>query len=170
MNPFRYCPSCRKPFTQKEKRLLDCSCGFHFYINPAPCSLTVLTNPQKEILFVIRGRAPRKGYLDLPGGFVEYAESIESGIVRELQEEIGVVPKSLTYFTSYPDRYLYRGINYHVVSSAFFGTLSAREVAQVRAADDISGYQWHSRTKLPTARFAFPSMNNILEDFLSTRG
>ncbi len=170
MNPFRYCPSCRKLLKSVEERLLDCTCGFHFYLNPAPCSLAVLTNTKKQILFVVRGGAPRKGYLDFPGGFIEYNESIETGIRRELQEEIGVVPRILTYFTSYPDRYLYKGIQYNVVSSAFSGTLSTREVNKVRAADDISGYEWHHRTKLPIARFAFPSMKKILEDFLSTRG
>ncbi len=170
MKPFRYCPRCQKPLNVVEERLLDCSCGFHFYINPAPCSLAVLTNAHKEILFVVRGRAPRKGYLDLPGGFVEYQESAEQGIRRELTEEIGVVPNALQYFGSYPDRYLYNGIRYHVLSSAFSGILSAREAAQVRAADDISGYEWHPRIKLPMSRFAFPSMKKIFEDFLSTRG
>ncbi len=170
MNPFRYCPSCRKSVKRGEEELLDCPCGFHFYLNPAPCSLAVLTNRKKEILFVVRGRAPRKGFLDLPGGFVGYGESIEQGVRRELREEIGVVPKVLRYIGSYPDRYLYRGIRYHVVSSAFWGVLTNEEVSRVGVADDISGVEWHPKTEIPTSRFAFKSMKKILDDFLSTRG
>ncbi|MBI5134644.1 NUDIX domain-containing protein [Candidatus Uhrbacteria bacterium] len=166
---FRFCPQCRKPITLKGSKLFECPCGFHFYINPAPCALALLTNNRNQLLFVVRGRDPRKGYLDLPGGFLEQGESAEQGIVRELKEELGVALKKIRYIASYPDRYLYNSINYHVISSAFFGELSDSEARKMKAADDVSAIEWHSVKKVPVGRFAFPSMKKIVYDFRKDR-
>lgn len=151
------------------QRLLDCACGFHFYINPAPCAIAVLSNAKGEVLFVVRANFPRKGYLDLPGGFIKCNERGEEGIQRELREELGVVPGRLRYMGSYPDRYWYRGIRYHVMSLVYVGKFSAKEESSVCAADDVSGIEWHLMKKLPFNRFAFPSMKKIVNDFLATR-
>ncbi len=167
---FRYCPQCRKPIKLKDHKLFECACGFHYYINPAPCALALLTNTRGELLFVVRGRDPGKGCLDLPGGFLEQDESAEQGIVRELKEEIMVCPKTLRYMASYPDRYFYIGVDYHVLNLAFEGRLSPAQAKRVQAADDVSGVEWHSIKKLPTNRFAFPSMKKIVRDFVKGRG
>jgi 8-oxo-dGTP diphosphatase len=46
-----------------------------------------------EMLVVRRGRAPFKGFLACPGGYVEYGEDPEDAVVRELWEETGVTGK-----------------------------------------------------------------------------
>jgi len=43
-----------------------------------------------EMLVIRRGRAPFKGYLACPGGYVEYGEDPEDAVIRELREETGV--------------------------------------------------------------------------------
>jgi 8-oxo-dGTP diphosphatase len=43
-----------------------------------------------QILLVTRGRDPFKGYLALPGGYIEYNESPEEAVLRELKEETGL--------------------------------------------------------------------------------
>ena len=43
-----------------------------------------------QVVLVRRGRDPYRGYFALPGGIVEYGESVESCAVRELEEETGL--------------------------------------------------------------------------------
>jgi ADP-ribose pyrophosphatase YjhB (NUDIX family) len=60
-----------------------------------------------KIALILKGRGPYTGMLDLPGGKIEYGESVEDCLKREIKEEIGaeietcnlrtVVQNSITY-------------------------------------------------------------------------
>ena len=58
------------------------------------------------LLLIERKNDPGKGLYDLPGGFVDYGETLEQGMKRELKEEIGIAPKNLKYYSSKPKQYL----------------------------------------------------------------
>jgi molybdate transport repressor ModE-like protein len=44
----------------------------------------------KEIVLIKRGREPFKGHYALPGGFLNYGETLEHCVVREVHEETGL--------------------------------------------------------------------------------
>jgi 8-oxo-dGTP diphosphatase len=77
----------------------------------------VLVRKTKGIVLVKRKRPPYEGYWALPGGFVEYGETVEEAVVREVREETGleVDIKGLVGVYSKPGRDP-RG---HVISVAF---------------------------------------------------
>ena len=57
----------------------------------------LVINPKGEILFTT---GPKwRGFYTIVGGHFEYGESIENGVRRELQEEIGVVPKRIEFLS-----------------------------------------------------------------------
>jgi len=82
------------------------------------------------VVLVRRRREPFKGQLAIPGGFVEYGESVGDAAVREAREETGLDVRLLSVVGVYsdPDRDP-RG---HTVTVAFlaFGT------GELRAGDD----------------------------------
>ena len=43
-----------------------------------------------EVLLIKRGNPPRKGQWSLPGGRLEWGETLKAGALRELREETGV--------------------------------------------------------------------------------
>lgn len=75
------------------------------YQNPALCVDAVWIRSGK-VLLIRRGQAPFRGFWALPGGFVEYRETVEAALVRELKEETGLTgrPIGIVGVYSGPDR------------------------------------------------------------------
>lgn len=67
-------------------------CGHITYPSPAPAVDAVLFNDSGEVLLGIRAREPKKGFLNLPGGFISIEETMEQAIDRELLEELDMKP------------------------------------------------------------------------------
>lgn len=75
------------------------------YRNPA-LTVDAVWIRNGRILLVRRGRPPFLGRWALPGGFVEYRETVEAAVTRELGEETGLHarPVRLVGVYSGPDR------------------------------------------------------------------
>src|SRR5688500_6478317 len=109
---YKFCPKCGSEAQRKLSNLLVCkNCDYNFYLNPASTHAIILENSKGEILLVKRKFEPMKGALDLPGGFVESGESLEDSVIREIKEELGIDIPDVKYFGSYPDEYLFQGVN-----------------------------------------------------------
>ncbi|WP_050607670.1 NUDIX domain-containing protein [Clostridium niameyense] len=50
----------------------------------------VILNEKRQMLLLLRERSPEKGYWCIPGGKVEFGETIEDAIKREVKEEVNV--------------------------------------------------------------------------------
>lgn len=89
-----HCASCGTRFPDDAGWPRRCSgCGTVAYRNPLPVAVALL--PVREAdrtgLVVIRRRVePACGRLALPGGFVDFGESWQRAVVRELAEETGI--------------------------------------------------------------------------------
>jgi len=108
-----------------------------------------------HILLVERGRAPGKGLLALPGGFVNPAERIRDAAIRELREETaisdgkGQIPPAMlasfiedarTRVFDAPNRSL-RG---RIITHAFLFRLpERRKMFGVKGGDDAAHAQWY---------------------------
>ncbi|AXV40245.1 NUDIX hydrolase [Methanobacterium sp. BAmetb5] len=60
------------------------------YKHPQLTVDAVVTTADHKIIFIKRKNPPYKGSWALPGGFVEYGETVEDAVVREVKEETGV--------------------------------------------------------------------------------
>ena len=51
----------------------------------------VIMNDNDEILLLLRNKEPEAGCWSIPGGAIEFFETLEDAIVREVKEEVGVI-------------------------------------------------------------------------------
>lgn len=112
-----------------------------------------------NILLIKRGKEPYINFWALPGGFVEYGETTEEAVIREVKEETGLscAIVGLVGVYSAPDRDP-RG---HTISVAY---LMRVEQGQVKAGDDAAGAAWIDIREIPQ-EIAFDHFK-IIEDAL----
>jgi 8-oxo-dGTP diphosphatase len=111
----------------------------------------------KKILLIKRANDPFKGYWALPGGYVDWDETTEEAVAREVMEETGlkVISAKLTGIYSSPSRHPQQ-----VINIAYF----VETVGEPKAADDALELQWFSIGELPSD-LAFDH-NKIIGDAL----
>ena len=94
-----------------------------------------------EVLLVRRGNEPSKGRLGIPGGVVELGETAEEAVVREVEEETGIVVKPLRVLDVLDSivRDDEGGVRFHYVLLEF---LCEPIGGELRASSDVSDALW----------------------------
>lgn len=101
-----------------------------------------------SILLIKRANDPFKGQWALPGGHVERDETLDTAVVRELQEETGLTGVKMTQFRTFGDPYRDpRGRFFTVV---YVGVATNTEIM---AGDDAAQAQWFPIHALPPLAF-----------------
>lgn len=129
INQFNFCPECgsKKIITHEGRKWTCPECGFDLYNNVAAAVGVVIYDKDFNILLEVRAKEPRKGFLALPGGFVDADESGELAVIRECQEELGIKLSGAEFLCSYPNTYEYKKIVYKTCDIFFTAKLSENE-------------------------------------------
>lgn len=138
------------------------------YRNPFPTVDIIIEinpdSPKRQVLgegpgiLLIKRKNPPAGWA-LPGGFVDYGESLESAAVREAEEETSLKVELLYQLGAYSDPK--RDPRGHTISVVFV----ARAAGEPRAADDAQDLGIFSRHSLPE-NLAFDHAK-ILQDYFN---
>ncbi len=97
--------------------------------NPAPTVdliIEMVDRPHRPIVLIERLNVPY-GWA-LPGGFVDYGESVETAAVREAQEETSLAVRLIEQFYVYSDPA--RDERQHTLSIVFIATATGEAAAQ----------------------------------------
>ncbi len=117
--------------------------------NPSP-AVDVAVTDGEILLLVRRGREPYMGSLALPGGFIEYGETVENAAVRETLEETGVQIKLEAILGVYSDPK--RDPRKHVLTTVFIGRpVEGNPVG----GDDAAEASWVDLESLDSSTLAF---------------
>lgn len=112
--------------------------------SPALTVDIIIQRKDRSIILVKRRKPPFKGEWAIPGGFVEYGETVEAAAVREAKEETGLDVELVKILGVYSDPN--RDPRGHTVSITFL----AREVGGQPMADtDAKEVQAFPSSSLP---------------------
>ncbi len=111
-------------------------------------------------IVLIKRKNPPEGWA-LPGGFVEYGESLEAAAVREAKEETGLDVELLRQFHAYSDPK--RDPRHHTITIVFLAKAKGNAVA----GDDAKEIGVFSKDTLPE-QIAFDH-RDIINDYYSGR-
>jgi len=165
MHIFKYCPCCAHKLINKkidrESRLYCPVCHFIFYQNSKPTTAAVITQ-NKKILLTKRAIPPKKDWWDVPGGFLKNGEYPETGIKREMKEELGVEIKIMKLLGIYLDKY--EDPSYPPYKTLNFCYLVRIIKGKLKPADDVKEAKWFDQNNLPK-KVAFKNAEMAIRDW-----
>lgn len=126
--------------------------------NPIP-TIDLIIEYNKGIILINR-KNPPEGWA-LPGGFVDYGESLEVAAVREAKEETGLEVELLRQFHAYSDPK--RDPRHHTITIVFI----AKAEGQAIAGDDAKEIGLFNKDTLPD-QIAFDH-RDIINDYFTGR-
>lgn len=116
----------------------------------------VVVNASGEILLIKRALDPYKAYWALPGGFLDWGETTEEAVIREVKEETGLIATAVMLLGVYsdPGRHPEQTVAVSYLVDA---------PGKPKAGDDAADCKFFSPDKLPD-RLAFDHQK-IISDY-----
>lgn len=168
LTKFEYCPACAKAtlVANDDKSLKCSSCSWLYYHNTAAAVGGLIIQDDK-VLICRRGCNPGKGLLDIPGGFVDYDETLEVALAREMMEEVNLKVSGANYFRSQSNTYQFGVNTYKLVDTYFICTVESLD--GMAAGDDAEALYWMALADIAYDQFAFDSVKEILRQLVVER-
>lgn len=169
LESFKYCPKCGSSHFEennfKSKKCADC--GFIYYFNSSASAAAFITNKDGQLLVARRAKEPAKGTFDLPGGFVDMAETAEEAVIREIKEETGLSLSNPQYLFSLPNVYRYSEFDVHTVDMFYQCIIEDNRVPV--PADDVEELFFLSLNQVDPSLFGLMSIRKAIGIWLKMR-
>ncbi len=139
-------------------RCPNCLKEIEVYRNPVPTVDIIIETDSREVVLIKR-KNPPYGWA-IPGGFVDYGESLEDAAIREAREETNLDIKQLRQFHTYSDPN--RDPRHHSISTVYI----ANAKGTPQAKDDALEIGIFNESNLPE-EIAFDH-RSILKDYFKS--
>ena len=167
MEYLKFCPKCgNESLNWDGEKKWNCKvCDYVLFHNVAG-AVAVVIKFGDEILLTRRNQEPKKGKLDLAGGFVDPKETAEETCARELFEEmkIKIDISKLKYLASLPNIYEYKNIIYNTLD-LFYEYESDEKFEVNLEISEISETVWLKIQDINPDDIAFDSQRIFLQKY-----
>jgi ADP-ribose pyrophosphatase YjhB (NUDIX family) len=141
-------------------RCQKCDNEIEVYQNPVP-TVDIIIELESKGIVLIKRKNPPSGWA-IPGGFVDYGESLEEAAIREAREETNLDVELIRQFHTYSDPK--RDPRHHTITTVYI----AKGKGKPEARDDALELGVFTRSSLPE-QIAFDH-RTILEDYFRQSG
>jgi ADP-ribose pyrophosphatase YjhB (NUDIX family) len=135
-----------------------CKNDIEVYKNPIP-TVDIIIKIESEGIILIKRNNPPYGWA-IPGGFVDYGESLEEAAVREAKEETNLDVKLVKQFHTFSDPK--RDPRHHSISTVYI----AKGKGEPKAKDDAVEIGIFNESNLPE-EIAFDHRSILMDYFKS---
>ena len=135
-----------------------CQNQIEVYQNPIP-TVDIIIEIESKGIILIKRKNPPYGWA-IPGGFVDYGESLDEAAIREAKEETNLDVKLIRQFHTYSDPK--RDPRHHSISTVYI----AKGKGIPKAKDDAIEIGVFNESNLPE-RIAFDHRNILMDYFKS---
>ena len=156
LDGWRFCPRCGGNLTWSTDHFECDACGTAYWANALPGTQGILVRDGR-VLLARRALEPRKGWWDLPGGFLGETEQPEDGLRREFLEETGIAVEPVELMRIDIEPYGHRFV--------FSVTYIVEGDGDPVPADDVDELRWFAPDELP--EMAFPGQNDVLRAWVA---
>ncbi|MDP2235634.1 MAG: NAD(+) diphosphatase [Bacteroidales bacterium] len=154
----RYCGKCAAATLHKtDERAIVCpSCNTVKYPLIAPAIIVAVICNHKILL--IRGMESRVGWHTLIAGYVDFGETLEQAVKREVAEEVGLEVKNIRYYKSQP---------WPLSGSMMIGFVAEADENEPIKIDEkeVSEAVWFHRGELPPFSPSLSIAGEMIEKF-----
>ncbi|WP_438462074.1 NAD(+) diphosphatase [Marinomonas sp. PE14-40] len=138
----QYCSRCSTPLKSKHDRehtKICPKCNHRSYPRISPCIIVSIR--KGDSILLARGTLSPPGRYSNIAGFVEAGETLEQAVAREVEEEVGIKVKNVTYHSSQPWSFP------HQLMTGFLAEYDSGEITP--APGEIEEADWFHIDKLP---------------------
>ncbi len=157
---FTFCPQCRETLVRPKEGYIHCpdtQCGYVLYENPTPVVAAIVEDPVEEAVILVQSKGWPKTWFALVTGFLEKHEDPAEAVLREVEEEIGLQGKLMSFIGHYPFRRMNQLIMaYHIRASGV-----------VTLGDELADYR---RVAIQKVRPWESGTGYALRDWLESQG
>ena len=116
----------------------------------------------RKILLALRNHEPFKDYWCLPGGHIDFSETPEEVVAREIKEETGldIMPKFFNYFNEFCEEH-----DWHAVVLIFYA--KGRGEAK-KDGKEIQELGWFDKEQIFNLKLAFEH-KKVLEEYFKKK-
>lgn len=160
--PYSYCSCCGAKYGVDAWPRACTACDSLTWRNPIPVGVALLPVGDR-LVGIRRGIDPKRGEIALPGGFIDYGESWQEGVCRELREELGIGadPASVALFAAHSTP-----SNQQIVLFGLLPGISEKELP-----DFVPNREVIDRLLLAgTEDYAFSLHARVVREWFATRG
>jgi NADH pyrophosphatase NudC (nudix superfamily) len=161
---FHFCPRCADPSIEVYmKNAIHCTaCGYIYFHNVA-AAVAAIIEIEGKVLLLRRAHEPQKGLLDLPGGFVDYKESLDQALAREVMEETSLAITDIRYFGSFANVYHYCEVTYFTADAVFL--CRSVDPGALKLSEETSDYCLVDPKTMDQSLLAFDSVKESLSRY-----
>jgi len=157
-----FCGRCAAPMQVKsdERAKLCPACGLLSYPRVAPAIIVAVV--REDTLLLARARRFPTAMYSVIAGFVDAGESLEECVHREVQEEVGLAVRDLSYFSSQPWPFP------HSLMVAFTARHAGGEI-RIDGREIVEA-GWYRADGLPRIPERISVARRLIDWFVETRG
>lgn len=165
LHTIKYCFSCGQPIAKREltgdtRQRYACEhCGNIHYTNPK-IVVGALSVWEDKVLLCKRNIEPRRGYWNIPAGYLEDFEKAEEGAIRETWEEAGAEIEILQPYVVY---------NLPQANQVYIHFLAKLKDGIVRNGEESIESALFDESEIPWENMAFASSTFALKRFFEER-